>query len=198
MPKSSAIIAKRRVAAGSAEHEQLDVGRGRRTGQAARSNTLTLRFLAQPQDMNFGGKVHGGSVMKWIDQAGFACASGWSAGYCVTVYVGGIRFLKPIRIGQLVEVEARVVLTGRTSMHLSVEVVAIDMDTGRRTETGQCVIVFVAVDAHGHPRPVPPWKPRTREDKGWAVYAQRLSALRQGMEAELAASKPRATAKKAG
>ena len=194
MPKSSAIIARRRVAAGNAEHDE-PAGRGRLNG-SARPHALTLRFLAQPQDVNFGGKVHGGSVMRWIDQAGFACASGWSAGYCVTVYGGGIRFLKPIRIGQLVEVEARVVLTGRTSMQLSVEVTAIDMDTGRRTETGQCVIVFVAVDGHGHPRPVPAWKPHTREDKGWAAYAQRLSALRQGMEAELEVSKPRATAKK--
>ena len=54
---------------------------------------VTLRFLAQPVDVNFGGKVHGGSVMRWIDQAGYACAVRWSGHYCVTVYVGGIRFV---------------------------------------------------------------------------------------------------------
>ena len=58
-----------------------------------RSHETTLRFLAEPTDMNFGGKVHGGAVMKWIDQAGYACAVGWSGHYCVTLYVGGIRFL---------------------------------------------------------------------------------------------------------
>src|SRR5918998_24965 len=56
-----------------------------------REREITLRFLAEPTDMNFGGKVHGGAVMKWIDQAGYACAVGWSGQYCVTVYVGGIR-----------------------------------------------------------------------------------------------------------
>ncbi|MGN6511390.1 MAG: acyl-CoA thioesterase, partial [Chitinophaga sp.] len=49
-------------------------------------HTVTLRFLAEPSDVNFGGKVHGGAVMKWIDQAGFTCAANWSGQYCVTVY----------------------------------------------------------------------------------------------------------------
>ena len=56
---------------------------------------ITLRFLAEPSDVNFGGNVHGGNVMKWIDHAGYTCAANWSSAYCVTVYVGGIRFLKP-------------------------------------------------------------------------------------------------------
>lgn len=64
------------------------------------SREFTLRVLASPTDVNFGGKVHGGSVMKWIDQVGYACALGWSKHYCVTVYVGGIRFLQPIYIGR--------------------------------------------------------------------------------------------------
>ena len=190
MPKSD-VIARRRVAAGNAERggPERDGGPPGRKGPI---RSATLRFLAQPQDVNFGGKVHGGSVMRWIDQAGFACASGWSGGYCVTVYIGGIRFLKPIRIGQLVEVEAHVILTGRTSMHLSVAVAAIDIASGERTETGQCVIVFVAVDGQGEPRPVPSWIPKTPADKAWVAYAQRLVALREGMESALGESKPRA------
>src|SRR5688572_29446106 len=80
---------------------------------------VTLRFLAEPTDVNFGGKVHGGMVMKWIDQAAYACATGWSGHYCVTVYVGGIRFYKPIFIGALVEVRAKIIYTGTTSMHLA-------------------------------------------------------------------------------
>jgi acyl-CoA hydrolase len=63
---------------------------------------VTLRFLAEPTDVNFGGKVHGGAVMKWIDQAAYACAAGWSGQYCVTLYVGGIRFYQPVLIGSLV------------------------------------------------------------------------------------------------
>jgi len=75
---------------------------------------LTLRFLAEPTDVNFGGKVHGGAVMKWIDQAAYACAAGWSGHYCVTLYVGGIRFYKPVLIGTLVEVHAKIIYTGTT------------------------------------------------------------------------------------
>ena len=55
-------------------------------------NGITLRFLSEPSDINFGGNVHGGAVMKWIDLAGYSCAANWSGRYCVTVYVGGIVF----------------------------------------------------------------------------------------------------------
>ena len=70
-------------------------------------SSITLRFLAEPSTVNFGGKVHGGTVMKWIDEAGYACATRWAKRYCVTVYVGGIRFHRPIMIGDLVEVGNR-------------------------------------------------------------------------------------------
>src|SRR5690242_11864250 len=83
---------------------------------------VTFRFLAQPTDVNFGGKVHGGMVMKWIDQAGYACVVGWSGKYCVTVAVCGIRFVHPILIGDLVSVHCQLIYTGNTSMHFSVDV----------------------------------------------------------------------------
>ncbi len=109
-----------------------------------REREVTLRFLAEPTDINFGGKVHGGAVMKWIDQAGYACAVGWSGQYCVTVYVGGIRFYKPVLIGNVVEARAKLVHTGRTSMHV-VDVGASDPRDRLRTKTTHCVIVLVAV-----------------------------------------------------
>ncbi|UJF29037.1 hypothetical protein L0B70_09280 [Kaistella sp. 97-N-M2] len=85
-------------------------------------NKTTFQFISEPSDVNYGGNVHGGSVMKWIDQAGYACASSWSSSYCVTVYVGGIRFYSPIKIGHIVKVEAQVIYTGRTSMHIAINV----------------------------------------------------------------------------
>lgn len=48
---------------------------------------LKFCFLAEPTDVNFGGKVHGGAAMKWIDQVAYACASSWSGEYAITVYV---------------------------------------------------------------------------------------------------------------
>lgn len=124
-------------------------------------SAITLRFLAEPSTVNFGGKVHGGTVMKWIDEAGYACATSWAKRYCVTVYVGGIRFHRPIMIGDLVEVEARLAYTGSTSMNIAVEVRSGDMKGGQMEKTTECLIVFVSVDSHGRSMPVDTWTPET-------------------------------------
>ncbi len=81
---------------------------------------ITFQFISEPSDVNYGGNVHGGSVMKWIDQAGYACATTWSGNYSVTVYVGGIRFYDPIKIGEVVKVDAQVIYTGTSSMHIAI------------------------------------------------------------------------------
>jgi acyl-CoA hydrolase len=135
-------------------------------------SSIVLRFLAEPSTVNFGGKVHGGTVMKWIDEAGYACATAWAKRYCVTVYVGGIRFHRPIMIGDLVEVEARIAYTGKTSMNLSVEVRSGDVKTGALETTTECLIVFVSVDSHGRPTSVPVWTPSTPEEVALAARAK--------------------------
>lgn len=136
-------------------------------------HSIVLRFLAEPSTVNFGGKVHGGTVMKWIDEAGYACATSWSKRYCVTVFVGGIRFHRPIMIGDLVEVEARLAYTGNTSMNISVEVRSGDMKSGQMAKTTECLIVFVALDSHGHTIPVDTFSPETPGD---IALAQRAKA----------------------
>jgi acyl-CoA hydrolase len=135
-------------------------------------SSITLRFLAEPSTVNYGGKVHGGTVMKWIDEAGYACATSWAKRYCVTVYVGGIRFHRPIMIGDLVEVEAKLAYTGSTSMNISVEVRSGDMKGGKLETTTECLIVFVSVDSHGKPMPVNPWAPETPEAVALAKRAK--------------------------
>ncbi|MBJ8346641.1 acyl-CoA thioesterase [Antrihabitans sp. YC2-6] len=147
---------------------------------------VNLRFLAEPSDVNFGGKVHGGMVMKWIDQAGYACAAGWSGCYCVTVYVGGIRFIRPIRIGDLVEVRARVIFTGNSSMHIAVDVSADDPRRSAAEKTTHCVIVFVAMGEDSRPTPVPHWDPITEGDRELEQYARKLMSLRTSIDAEVA------------
>jgi len=146
---------------------------------------ITLRFLAAPTDANSSGKVHGGAVMKWIDEAGYACASGWSASYCVTVYVGGIRFYKPILIGQVVEVHAQLIHTGTTSMHIAVNVCSRDPKASEMTHTTHCVIVFVAVDKDGQKLPTLHWEPQTEQDRLLQQYALRLMALRKTIDDEM-------------
>jgi acyl-CoA hydrolase len=120
-----------------------------------RSRSVTLRFLAEPTHVNFGGKVHGGAVMKWIDQAGYTCAAGWTGAYCVTAYLGGLHFLSPIRVGDLVELRASVIRTGRTSLDVAVDVYAGDPRERTRRRTGHCVMVFVAMSPEGTPIHVP-------------------------------------------
>ena len=143
-----------------------------------------MRFLAEPTDVNFGGKVHGGAVMKWIDQAGYACAVGWSGQYCVTVYVGVIRFYKPVLIDNVVEVSAKLIYTGRTSVHITVEVSAGDPKEARLTKTRRCVIVFVALDDQGAPAEIERWRPETEEDAALEQYAKSIMRLRKGIEEE--------------
>ncbi len=156
----------------------------RRTGEI-RNREITLRFLAEPGDVNFGGKMHGGAVMRWIDQAGYACAVGWSGHYCVTVFVGGIRFLRPILIGQVVEVRARIIHTGRTSMHIAIEVRAGELREGGLNETTHCTMVFVAVSSTGGPVPVHSWMPGTAEDVAMENFALRQMELQKAMETSL-------------
>jgi acyl-CoA hydrolase len=148
---------------------------------------LDFRFLAEPADVNYGGKVHGGVVMKWIDQVGYAAAVGWSGRYSVTVAVGGIRFVAPIRISDLVTVSAKLVYTGTTSMHFAVDVRARDPMGGADRLCTHCVIVFVALDdVEGQPTPVPAWVPQTDDDRRLAEYATKVMALSKGIEQTVA------------
>ena len=156
---------------------------------SGRQHQLEFRFLAEPADVNFGGKVHGGAVMKWIDQAGYAAAVGWSGQYSVTVAVGGIRFLAPVRIGDLVTVSARLVHTGTSSMQFLVEVRAREprAESDEARLCTQCVIVFVALDGvEGKPVPVPAWAPRDDEERGLAERAQRAMVLSKDLEQAIA------------
>jgi 4-hydroxybenzoyl-CoA thioesterase len=63
---------------------------------AGEASEIVLRFLAAPFDITYGGTVHGGKLLEWIDKAGYACAAGWSAHYCVTAYVGDVHFTRPL------------------------------------------------------------------------------------------------------
>ena len=146
---------------------------------------VTLRFLAEPQDVNFGGKVHGGAVMKWVDLAAYACAAGWSGRYCVTAYAGGIRFVAPIHVGSLVEVSAKVILTGNSSMHIALEVNACDPKSLNRRLTTHCIVIMVAVDEHGQKIGIPEWIPEIEKDIQEHQSAKKLMEMRKQLGEEM-------------
>ncbi|NGN97891.1 acyl-CoA thioesterase [Grimontia sp. S25] len=154
---------------------------------SAGQREMTLRFLAEPGDVNFGGKVHGGAVMKWIDLAAYANAAAWSGKYCITAYAGGIRFVQPIHVGNLVEVSAKVIYTGTSSMHIAIDVQASDPKEMNNRLTTHCIVIMVAVDENGKPTPIPKWVPETDEDKELEQSAIRLMNMRKQIGEEMEA-----------
>jgi acyl-CoA hydrolase len=150
---------------------------------SGQQHEVTFRFLAEPTDVNFGGKVHGGMVMKWIDQAGYACAVSWSGAYCVTASVSGIQFMSPILIGDMVTVRARLIHTGTSSMHFAVDVMARDLRKDEHRLATSCAMVFVALDRpDGKPTPVPHWEPHNDGERKLQARAKQLLELFKGMD----------------
>jgi len=149
------------------------------------SNKINFQFISEPSDVNFGGKVHGGVVMKWIDQTAYTCARSWAETYCVTVYVGGIRFYSPINIGDVVKIDAYVICTGNTSIHIAVDVYSRNIGNQNFIKKTHCVIVFVSVNEDGHPMKVKRWVPVDENQKRLEKYALKLKKLRSDIEEEM-------------
>lgn len=141
---------------------------------------LITRFLAKPTDINWGGKVHGGTAMEWIDEAGAACTMEWAGEHTVAVYAGGIRFYQPISIGDLIEVDARMMRTDSRSMQMSIHVRAGDVHRGRdELETAiHATVSYIAMDIDGNPLPAREFTPTTEEDLRLAEHANILRDLR--------------------
>lgn len=145
---------------------------------ATESCRETLRFLAAPTTVNWGGNVHGGVVMEWIDEAADLVAERWSQGEAVAVYAGGVRFHQPLHIGDLVEVHARLIHTGTSSMHVAVRVHSGSPRTGELQLTTECTMVLVGLDEHWHKRAVPSWHPKLAEDVALDAHARAMVDIR--------------------
>lgn len=148
---------------------------------------ITLRFMAAPTDVaTIGGGVRGGRILEWVDKAAYACAAAWSGGYSVTAYVGNTSFGRDIASGDLVEVTATLIHTGRTSMHIECEVRSADPRVGTFTQASRCLLVFVAVDEGGTPAPVRQWVPMCAEDVARDRFACDRSEIRTRITAAMA------------
>ena len=144
------------------------------------------RFLAKPTDINWGGDVHGGTAMEWIDEAGMACTMEWSGERTAAVYAGGIRFYKPIHIGDLIEVEARLTRTDARSMHTSIFVRSGDPRGGRESLQNaiHATVTYIGIDIDGNPLAARKFTPVTDEDKRLWEHTQTLKDLRAQYEPE--------------
>jgi acyl-CoA hydrolase len=99
--------------------------------------------------------------------------------------VGGIRFYKPISIGEVIKIEATVVYTRKTSIHIAVDVYSRNFSTQKFEKKTHCVIVFVSVDENGKPLEVKKWIPKTDAQKKMEEYAIKLNALRKQISDEM-------------
>ena len=109
-----------------------------------------------PQHANALGGVFGGQIMAWIDLCAAICAQRHSGQMAVTAFVDDMKFEQPVRVGEVVRLEARVTATFRTSMEIAVVVEGEDATSGRRWPCVDARITFVAIDAGRHPTEVPP------------------------------------------
>lgn len=118
---------------------------------ADREKRLTMSVLMTPDKANFSGNVHGGEMLKMLDEVAYACASRYSGHYVVTLSVDQVVFKQPVRIGELVTFLATVNFTGRTSLEVGVKVIAEDIQARSCRHTNSCYFTMVAVDETGKP-----------------------------------------------
>ena len=135
------------------------------TPKPVRASRVTLSQLMHPEHANLLGNVHGGWIMKLVDEAGALACMRHAQKKVVTVAIDSMTFREPIRIGDLIILNAEVTYTGRTSMEAEVQVLAENPVTGERMHTNNAYLVYVALDDEGKPTPVPPLKAETQEEK---------------------------------
>lgn len=136
-------------------------------GKPTSAARTSLSRIMTALDTNLLGTVHGGVIMKLVDDVAGAVAQRHSGGPAVTASMDEMAFLAPVGVGDLVHAHAQVNWTGRTSMEVGVRVLAEPWNEAgvEPTRVATAYLVFVAVDAAGRPRDVPPVLPETDEDR---------------------------------
>lgn len=121
----------------------------------------TLHQYMMPEHSNPVGSVHGGLIMKMVDEAGAIAAMRHAQRPVVTIAMDSMTFKSPVEVGQLVTMESKVTYVGRTSVEVSVRVLAEDPVKGTVTHTNSAYLVYVALDDNLRPTPVPGLLPET-------------------------------------
>lgn len=151
------------------------------------SHQLSMTVLMSPDMANFSGNVHGGAILKLLDQVAYSCASRYSGCYTVTLSVDQVMFLQPIHVGELVTFLASVNYTGSSSMEVGIKVVAEEIRSQVVRHVNSCFFTMVAVGDDGKPKAVPPLEPGTPDEKRRHAAASLRKTMRQEMEQRYAA-----------
>jgi acyl-CoA hydrolase len=134
-------------------------------GRPVSASRTEMIELVLPQDANLLGNILGGRVMHLIDIAGAVAAGRHCHRQVVTASVDHLDFLNPIRLGELIVLEAQVNRAFHTSVEVGVEVFSENYRKGERKHTTTAFLTFVALDESGHPCGVPPVIPKTPAER---------------------------------
>lgn len=149
-----------------------------------RESHTIMTQLVFPEHANALGKAFGGQVMAWSDMCGGICSMRHSGGTTVTASIDDLQFERPIAVGDTVIIEGRVNGTFRTSLEVEVTVDGQSVVTGERWRCVEARFTFVAIDGASKPRPVPPLRLETDDERA----RQREATARR--EARLQRRKP--------
>ena len=146
------------------------------------AHQLSMTVLMTPDMANFSGNVHGGAILKLLDQVAYACGARYADCYVVTLSVDQVVFRQPIHVGELVTFMASVNYAGNSSMEIGVKVIAEDIRTQVVRHANSCFFTMVAVDEDRKPITVPPLRPFTPEEKRRHRAALARKELRRELE----------------
>ncbi|MGB7243146.1 MAG: acyl-CoA thioesterase [Sulfitobacter sp.] len=116
---------------------------------------LTLRTLAMPKDVNVNGDIFGGWVLSQMDMAAGIVAGARAQGRVATVAVDAMKFIRPVKVGDVLCIYAHVAKVGRTSLAIGIEAWVLRNRIGAREKVTEAVFTFVSIDDNGRPKPLP-------------------------------------------
>jgi uncharacterized protein (TIGR00369 family) len=148
------------------------------TPRSVSASRISIAQMMQPEHANILGNVHGGWIMKLVDEAGALACMRHAQRRVVTVAIDSMVFRHPIRLGDLVLLTAQVTNVGRTSMEVEVQVEAENPTSGERVHTNTAYLVYVALDNAGRAAEVPPLLAETDDDKRRQADARRRQVHR--------------------
>ena len=151
------------------------------------SRELSMTVLMTPDMANFSGNVHGGAILKLLDQVAYACAARYAGQYVVTLSVDQVTFKQPIHVGEMVSFLASVNYVGRSSMEIGIKVIAENIRSHETRHVNSCFFTMVAVGDDGKPTAVPPLRPFTPDEKRRHAAAEIRKAMRREMEQRFSA-----------
>lgn len=141
-----------------------------------------MTVLMTPDMANFSGNVHGGTLLKLLDQVAYACASRYAGAYVVTVSVDEVVFRQPIHVGEHVTFLASVNHVGSSSLEIGIKVLAENIQTQLTRHVNSCFFTMVAVDERGQKSGVRPWVPTAEEQRRHSEQALLRRQMRMNLQ----------------